>query len=116
MLVEYRTKTKIGVTIQVLLPFVLVPILFSYLTGTALDAQAGLIVSVVVIWLIGAAFIIWGCCNYMIEKGYNWAWGFLGLLSLLGLIILACFPDKYKDGIRREARGFEVQPANRNQG
>lgn len=50
-------------------------------------------------WLIfwlGAGLFIFGCVNYVKAKGYNGAFGFLGLASLLGLIILALMPDKNK--------------------
>ena len=45
----------------------------------------------------GAVLLILGCCNYAKGKGYHWAFGFLGLLSLLGLIILVIMKDKCKE-------------------
>ena len=48
--------------------------------------------------LIGTVFFIWGCSWYAKGKGYHGAMGFLGLLNILGLIILACIPDKHKEG------------------
>jgi membrane-bound metal-dependent hydrolase YbcI (DUF457 family) len=44
----------------------------------------------------GSSLVVWGCWLYIEEKGYNGAWGFLGLLSVVGCIILALFKDKKK--------------------
>ena len=62
--------------------------------------------------ILGFVLVIWGCCNYMIGKGYSGWLGLLGLLSILGLIILVCFPDRYKYG--RPERGFDVLPPKRH--
>lgn len=48
--------------------------------------------------LAGTILFIWGCSWYARGKGYHGAMGFLGLLNILGLIILACLPDKHKQG------------------
>lgn len=48
------------------------------------------------IFLLGFGLFIFGCTNYARAKGYHWALGFLGVLSLVGLIILAILPDKFK--------------------
>ena len=45
---------------------------------------------------IGSILFIIGCCFYAKGKGYNGAWGLLGLLSLIGLLILVCMKDKHK--------------------
>ena len=44
----------------------------------------------------GSICFIWGCCNYAQGKGYHWAFGFLGLLSCIGLLVLVVLPDKHK--------------------
>ena len=51
----------------------------------------------VLIALIGGVCLIIGCCYYSKAKGHHAAWGLLGLLSMIGLIILVCFPDKNKE-------------------
>jgi uncharacterized membrane protein len=45
-----------------------------------------------------AGLIVWvmGCASYAKGKGYHPALGFLGLFSLIGLLVLFFFPDKYK--------------------
>ncbi len=49
------------------------------------------------ITLVGTAALIFGLCYYAKSKGLPWALGFLGFLSLLGLIILGLMPDRAKD-------------------
>jgi len=46
---------------------------------------------------VGVLLFIWGCANYMTSKGHSSAWGILGLFSILGFLILMCFPDRYLD-------------------
>ncbi|MBI5779423.1 MAG: hypothetical protein HZA49_08200 [Planctomycetes bacterium] len=47
--------------------------------------------------IIGIVLWIWGCFAYAKGKGYSKYWGLLGFLYLLGLLILALFPDKHKN-------------------
>jgi hypothetical protein len=44
----------------------------------------------------GGILLILGLCFYARGKGYTMALGLLGLLSIVGLIILAVLPDKRK--------------------
>jgi hypothetical protein len=46
--------------------------------------------------LIGVLLLIVGLRYYAKAKGYNPEFGLLGLLSLLGILILAVLPDKTK--------------------
>jgi hypothetical protein len=46
--------------------------------------------------IAGAGLLIAGLCFYARGKGYPMLLGALGLLSCLGLIILAVLPDKRK--------------------
>jgi hypothetical protein len=46
---------------------------------------------IVLLRLIGAPLVIAGLCFYASMKGRSWALGLLGLLSCLGLLILALF-------------------------
>jgi len=50
-----------------------------------------------IILLAAAVVFIWGCCEYAFGKGYSRWMGALGLLSLIGLIVLAVLPDRHKD-------------------
>ncbi len=44
--------------------------------------------------LCGTALLIGGLCYVAMAKGYHWGLGFLGLLSCIGLLIIAVLPDK----------------------
>ena len=46
--------------------------------------------------LIGLILLIVGLRHYAKAKGYSDAYGYLGLLSLLGVLIMAVLPDKTK--------------------
>ncbi len=48
------------------------------------------------VFLIGYVAFIYGCVIYAKAKGYNWAFGLLGLLNFIGLIILMVLPNKLK--------------------
>ena len=91
MLAEYKRKTNIGVGVGIIFQIV----------GNVLtkpDDAAGVDPLVGLLFLfVGLGFFIWGCMSYSKGKGYHPAWGLLGLLSIVGLIVLVLFPDKYKD-------------------
>ena len=46
--------------------------------------------------LVGALLLIIGLGFYAKAKGHSVVWGLLGLLSCIGLLILAIMPDKTK--------------------
>jgi hypothetical protein len=46
---------------------------------------------------IGTVLLITGLCYYAKAKGHSPVWGLAGLLSCLGLLILALLKDKAKD-------------------
>ncbi len=50
----------------------------------------------IVLLVVGLVLWIWGLRHYAMSKGYHAAWGFLGLLSILGLLILALLPNRYE--------------------
>lgn len=44
--------------------------------------------------LAGWVMLVVGLCYYALAKGYSKWLGLLGLLSCVGLIVLACLPDR----------------------
>jgi hypothetical protein len=88
MLPGYAQKTNIGVGVGLVLN-ILGGILSR--SGSQAGAILGLLLS-----LAGTVIFIWGCWNYAEGKGHHGAWGLLGLLSCIGLLILVFFPDKHK--------------------
>jgi hypothetical protein len=46
--------------------------------------------------LVGLMPLIVGLRQFAKAKGYSDAYGFLGLLSLLGVLVMAVLPDKTK--------------------
>lgn len=90
MLTGYRKNTSIGVGLGFLLLTTgnLLPILFS------IESESNMFGGVLSI--VGICIFIWGCASYAIGKGHHGAWGLVGILSFIGLIILAYLPDKHK--------------------
>ena len=89
MLSEYKKKTNIGVGLGILFQII----------GKVVSADSGdggLVIGGL-LGLVGSGFFIWGCVSYIKGKGHHGAWGILGLFSIIGLIILALFPDKHKE-------------------
>ena len=86
MLKEYKRKSNLVI-----------------LLGIAVQFGGGIIADMMEIDAMGAAFrfsgailFIVGCCYYAKGKGHNSAWGLLGLLSLIGLLVLVCLRDRHK--------------------
>lgn len=46
--------------------------------------------------LVGTALLIYGLALYAQAKGQSGWWGLMGLLSCIGLLVLALLPDKTK--------------------
>lgn len=68
-------------------------------------------VGIAICWL-GAALLIVGLALYASAKGQHWAWGFMGLLSIIGLIILAALPDREHERKTLESMSVDAtQPA-----
>jgi hypothetical protein len=84
MIAEYRKKTNCGVGLGIVL-HVIGELLFTSWNSLALPFL-----------IVGAVLFIWGCWSFAVGKGYHAAWGLLGLLSIIGLIILVLFPDRNK--------------------
>jgi hypothetical protein len=57
----------------------------------------GGIMQIPVIGLVGSILLVIGLTFYAKAKARHPAWGLLGLLSIIGLIILAILPDKSSD-------------------
>jgi len=89
MLVEYKKKTNIGIGLAIVAFFA------ALLINSLSESQ---IVSVVAYVLMTSVMPLWifGVWCYAKGKGYHGAWGLLGVFTLIGLIILACFPDRHK--------------------
>ena len=90
MLAEYKHKTNIGVGVGLILQ-----VLGNFLLGPE-DAEGAAPLIGLLVLFVGLGLFIWGCMSYSKGKGYHPAWGFLGLLSIIGLIVLVLFPDKHK--------------------
>lgn len=46
---------------------------------------------------LGAAVFVVGCGYYALAKGYHFAFGLFGLLSIVGLIVLVAIPDQHPE-------------------
>ena len=51
----------------------------------------------ILLQLAGTVLLIWGLWYYAKAKDRAGYWGFCGLLSILGLIILACLRDEHQE-------------------
>jgi len=93
MIAEYKTKTNIGVGLGIILQ-----IAGRFVMGSGAAVAGGLAGPELGLILIlgGVVAFIYGCRSYAKGKGHHPAWGFLGLLSIVGLIILVFLPDKHK--------------------
>jgi hypothetical protein len=47
-------------------------------------------------WSLGTCLLIAGLSCYARAKGRSGLWGAMGLLSIIGLIVLACLEDRNK--------------------
>ncbi|MDD2806558.1 MAG: hypothetical protein PHV33_13485 [Elusimicrobiales bacterium] len=102
MIAEYKVRTNVGIGlgfIVQLLPM-LAPNLFAQIP--VLGPLCG--------WG-GMILFIYGCSCYAMGKGHAWAWGLLGLFSLIGLIVLALMTDKAKAGEVQELPQQEAPEA-----
>ena len=86
MIAKYKVQTNV---------FILIGFAAQVIGVVAGDGGAGNFIR-----LIGGVLIVVGCCFYAKSKGYNGAWGLLGLLSIIGLLILICMKDKEKELVR----------------
>ena len=98
MLQVYKKRTNIGVGLGLLLQLV-----GNVCLGPE-GAEPSVNLSIVgmALGLAGFVLFIWGCLSYSKGKGYHPGWGFLGLLSFFGLIILVLMPDRHKKNANGE--------------
>lgn len=89
MIEEFRRNTNVGVLSGIIAQVIGFVISYYFHIGIIMWVGA------VLVWG-GILLFIWGLWNYAKGKGYRGTWGLLGLLSVIGLIILAFFPDKKK--------------------
>lgn len=75
-----------GLLIQIV-GFISVP------TLVELDPVAGPLIGLGMLFL-GAGMLIVGLGYYASAKGHHWAWGLMGMLSIIGLLVLAALPDR----------------------
>lgn len=81
----YRAKANIGVLLGML----------ASAAGFALnmaDVPFGTAVS-----LMGTPLFVYGCWYYAKSKGRPGGWAILGVFGLIGLLVLALLPNRYKD-------------------
>lgn len=77
------------------IPGIIVQIIGNVLVRTQ-EGNTMMVLLGAVVALAGTVLLIVGLSFYARGKGYHPAFGLLGLLSCLGLIILAVMPDKNK--------------------
>lgn len=92
MLAEYKKKGNIGTALAILTAVVL-GIIAAIVTDTSKRTDFFL----QVICILPTIFLfIYGLYCYAKGKGYHGAWGLLGILTIIGLLIIAFFPDRHK--------------------
>ena len=88
MLAEYRKKTNIGIGLYIIAAAIALTVAILIRTEEAVEGAR-------LIHVVGIIFFFYGLYNYAKGKGHHGAWGLLGFLSIIGLIILVCFPDRH---------------------
>ena len=91
MIAEYKKKANIGIGLAILVTVVLI-VLTALVSGISEETDSIL----KDIFVLPVFPFIYGLCCYAKGKGYHGAWGLLGVFTLIGLIILGCFPDRHK--------------------
>jgi len=72
-----------------------IPGLIIQIAGYLMDNQPFLL-------LAGTVLLIIGLVYYAKAKGRSPAWGFMGLLSIIGMIVLACLKDMAPEPAKKE--------------
>lgn len=89
MLAEYRKKANIGIGLFLIATAIALTVAILIGTEEAVEGAK-------LIHGVGIIFFFYGLYNYAKGKGYHGVWGLLGFLTIIGLIILVCFPDRHK--------------------
>ncbi|MEO8426347.1 MAG: hypothetical protein ABI651_04460 [Verrucomicrobiota bacterium] len=84
-----------GIVLQLVF-YVSIPSLISNDPGLSSIATQWVAIASVVAPAAGTVLFIIGLCYYAKAKGYNGSLGFLGMLSCVGLLIIALLPDRTK--------------------
>ena len=85
MLTEYNKQRNIGIGCGLILQ----------IAGLWVKSPTGMDEALSAIFIIsGYSLFAWGCWLYAKSKGYNGAWGLLGLFNIVGLIGLYFLKDK----------------------
>jgi hypothetical protein len=95
---SFKSSANFGVACGIILMFAGSAITQKF---TAQEMAGGLLVGSLVA-VGGWAWLIWGCVNYMRWKGYSGWFGFFGYLLLVGLIIVACFPNRRRSAGQKQ--------------
>ena len=56
----------------------------------------GVVYGGLAVLLLGTVLLILGLSWYAAAKGHHKAWGLMGFLSIIGLVVLALLPDRKK--------------------
>lgn len=84
------------------LPGVFLQFVGTGIVGTATMHRRGpdpsLVLTGLLVGLGGTVLFIVGLALYAKAKGRHWAWGFLGLLWLIGLLVLGLLRDRAPEG------------------
>ncbi|MEM9701498.1 MAG: hypothetical protein AAF907_03530 [Planctomycetota bacterium] len=72
-----------------------------------LDDSLVVLAALLLVSLVGVCLLVAGFGCYAVYKGRHPAWGLLGLLSWIGLIVLACIPDHNKKRIEELTETLE---------
>lgn len=84
MLAEYKKTSNVKAAVGIVLQII----------GRGMLESSPLFATLAI--LLGSASFVWGCADYSKGKGYHWGWGFLGFLSLPGLLVLYFLRDKHQ--------------------
>ncbi len=76
-------------------------------TLVELDPVAGPMIGLGIV-MLGSAMLIVGLGYYASAKGHHWAWGLMGMLSIIGLLVLAALPDRQHVRVTEELLSRDV--------
>lgn len=104
MLAEEKKRTNIGVGLGIS-----ALVAGRLLSSAAEESGAWTELGGMALFAVGAGLFLWGTFSYARGKGYHWAWGLLGLLSVFGLLILVALDDKHPERRTRRAAPLTAQ-------